>query len=43
MSFKPPQTMLDTRADMIYTAKELADQVGLSYTNEKGYMKGVNA
>ena len=40
---KPLQTMLDTGADTVYMAKELADEVGLSYTKEKGYVKGVNA
>ena len=40
---KPLQAMLDTGADTVYMAKELADEVGLSYTKEKGYVKGVNA
>ena len=40
---KPLQAMLDTRAYTVYMAKELADEVGLSYTKEKGFVKGVNA
>jgi len=40
---KPPQAMLDTGADTVYMAKELAEEVGLSYTKKKGYVKGVNA
>jgi len=39
---KPLQAMLNTGADMVYMAKELADQVDLSYTKSKGYVKGVN-
>jgi len=35
--------MLDTRVVTVYMAKELADEVGLSYTNEKGFVKEVNA
>ena len=35
--------MLDTKADTAYMAKELANKVGLSYTKEKGFIKGVNA
>jgi len=35
--------MLDTGADTVYMAKELVDKVGLSYTKEKGFMKGVDA
>ena len=35
--------MLETRTDTVYMAKELADEVGLSYTKEKGIVKGVNA
>ena len=35
--------MLDTVADTVYMTKELADEVSLSYTKEKGYLKGVNA
>ena len=30
-------------ADTVYMAKELAEEVGLSYTKEKGFVKGVNA
>jgi len=40
---KPLQALLDTRADAVYVAKQLADEVGLSYTKEEGYVKGVNA
>jgi len=40
---KPLQAMLDTGADMIYMAKELANEVSLCYNKEKGCMKGVNA
>jgi len=40
---KPLQAMLDTRADTVYMVKELAGEVGLSYTKEKGYVMGVNA
>ena len=40
---KPLQAMLDTGADTVYMAKELADEVGLSYTKEKGFVNGVNA
>ena len=32
---KPLQAMLDTKVDTVYMAKELADEVGLSYTKEK--------
>ena len=35
--------MLDTGADTVYMAKELANEVGLSYTKEIGFVKGVNA
>jgi len=35
--------MLDKGANTDYIAKELADEVGLSYTQEKGYVKGANA
>jgi len=34
---KPLQAMLDTRVDTVYMAKELAEEVGLSYTKEKGF------
>ena len=34
--------MLDTRVDTVYMAKELAEEVGLSYTKEKGFVKGIN-
>ena len=40
---KPLQAMLDTGADTVYMAKELTEEVGLSYTKEKGFVKGVNA
>ena len=40
---KQLQAMLDTVADTVYMAKELAKEVGLSYTKEKGFVKGVNA
>ena len=40
---KPPQAMLDMGADTVYMAKELADEVDLSYTKEKGFIKGFNA
>ena len=40
---KPLQVMLDIGADTVYMAKELADEVGRSYTKEKGFVKGVNA
>jgi len=39
---KPLQVMLDTGTDTVYMAKELADKVCLSYTKEKGFVKGVN-
>jgi len=39
---KPLQAMLDTGADTVYMAKELAEEVGLSYTKEKGFVKGIN-
>jgi len=37
------QAMPDIGADTVYMAKELTDDVGLSYTKERGYVKGVNA
>jgi len=40
---KPLQAMLDTGIDIVYMAKELADELGLSYTKEKGFVKGLNA
>ena len=40
---KSLQAMLDMGPDAVYMAKELADEVGLSYTKEKDYMKGANA
>ena len=40
---KPLQVILDIGADMVYMAKELPDGVGLSYTKEKGFVKGLNA
>ena len=39
---KPLQAMLDIKANAVYMAKELAEEVGLSYTKEKGFVKGVN-
>ena len=39
---KPLQAMLDTGADTVYMAKELAEEVGQSYTKEKGFVKGIN-
>ena len=40
---KPLNAMLDTGADTVYMAKELADEVGLLYKKEGGFIKGVNA
>jgi len=40
---KPLQAVLDMGADMVYMDKELVDEVGLSYTKEKGFVKEVNA
>jgi len=37
------QVVLDTGVNTVSMAKELGDEIGLSYTNEKGYVKGVNA
>ena len=38
----PLQAMLDTQANTVYKAKELANEVGLSYSNGKGFVKGIN-
>jgi len=35
--------MLDTGANTVYMTKELVNKLGLSYTKEKGFVKGVNA
>ena len=35
--------MVDTGADTVYMAKELADQIHLLYKKKRGYVKGVNA
>ena len=35
--------MLDTGADTVYIAKELANEIGLSDTKERAFVKGVNA
>jgi len=40
---KKLQAMVSTGADIVYTAKELADEIILPYKKEKGYIKGVNA
>ncbi|XP_048231260.1 uncharacterized protein LOC125370291 [Ricinus communis] len=37
------QAMVDTRADTVYMAKEVADSIKLPYKKEKGFIKGVNA
>ena len=37
------QATVDTGADKVYMAKELADEISLPYKKEKGYVKGVNA
>ena len=34
---------MDTGADTVYMAKELADEIHLPYKKERGYVKGVNA
>ena len=34
---------VDTDADDIYMAKELAEEIGLKYKRERGFVKGVNA
>ena len=39
----PLQAMSDVGADMVYMVKELADEVGLSYTKDKSFVKVVNA
>jgi len=39
---KPLQAMLDIGANTVYMATKLADEVGLSYTKEKGFVKGIN-
>ena len=40
---KKLQATVDTGADIVYMAKELADEIHLSYKKERGYVKGVNA
>jgi len=40
---KKLQATVDTGADTVYMAKELADEIHLSYKKERGYVKGVNA
>jgi len=40
---KPLQILLDTGADTIYMGKEFANEFGLLYTKEGGYVKGFNA
>jgi len=40
---KKLQAMMDTGADKVYMAKELADEISLPYKKKKGYVKGVNA
>jgi len=40
---KKLQATVDTGADTVYMAKELADQIHLPYKKERGYVKGVNA
>ena len=40
---KPLQALLDMGADTVYIAKEVTDEVGLSYIEEGGYVKAVNA
>jgi len=40
---KKLEATVDTRADTVYMAKELANKIRLPYKKEKGYVKGVNA
>ena len=40
---KKLEATVDTGADTVYMAKELADEMRLLYKKEKGYIKGVNA
>ena len=40
---KKLQVTVDTGADKVYMAKEIADEISLPYKKEKGYVKGVNA
>ena len=40
---KKLQATVDTGADTVYMAKELADEIHLPYQKERGYVKGVNA
>ena len=35
--------MLDTGANTVHMTKELADEVSLSYTKERSFVKGINA
>ena len=37
------QAIVDTGADTVYMAKEVAESIGLPYEKERGYIKGVNA
>ncbi|XP_048228420.1 uncharacterized protein LOC125369605 [Ricinus communis] len=39
---KSIQAIVDTGADTVYMAKEVADSIGLPYKKEKGFIKGVN-
>ena len=39
---KSLQAMLDTEANTVYMPKELADEISLSCTKERGSIKGVN-
>jgi len=39
---KKLQATVDTRANKVYMATKLADEISLPYKNEKGYVKGVN-
>ena len=39
---KPLQAILNTGVDTVYMPKEHADEVALSYTKEKGFVKRVN-
>jgi len=40
---KKLQVIVDTGANTVYMARELADEIHLQYKKEKGYVKGVNA
>jgi len=39
---KPLQGLLDTKVDMVSMAKELANEIGLSYNKGRGFVKRVN-